>query len=314
MTQKIGPILNHLAASDREIQFRPSRHLSMANKAYLDFYGFTMDRTAYDYGALNVEGEKIIVQMFSPDRPKKTVLLLHGYLDHVGLLRRAIEHLTHRFYRVVSFDLPGHGLSGGRKGAIQDFSMYIRVLEALMQAMKQAMPGPYYGIGHSTGAAILLDTLLTRKSSDFDKLVLVAPLIRSHYWHLSAAGLRLLSVMPFLTRIRRTFYANSSDRSFLALTREDPLCIDAIPMNWLHALLRWNEKIRTAGRTDADILLLQGTRDRTVDWKYNLKFIRRCCTHLHVRLIDGGRHELLNEKKEIRDAVFREIVTFLREI
>jgi alpha-beta hydrolase superfamily lysophospholipase len=43
-----------------------------------------------------------------------TLLIVHGWISHTGRLRHAIAALHQRGYRIVAFDAPGHGRSGGR--------------------------------------------------------------------------------------------------------------------------------------------------------------------------------------------------------
>ena len=116
----------------------------------------------------------------------------------------------------------------------------------------------------------------------------------------------------FIKEISRHFRENSSDEQFLDFIKNDPLQSNAIPINWLDSLIHWNKEIQTYGPTNKETLLIQGTKDKTVEWEYNLNFIKKKFYNLHITLVKNGRHQLFNEKSEIRDEVFRNIVSFLK--
>ncbi|MCX7787732.1 MAG: alpha/beta hydrolase, partial [Spirochaetes bacterium] len=62
------------------------------------------------------------------ERPRNhvrgTVFLVHGYLDHSGSWSPVIKKILSERFVVVALDLPGHGVSGGIRGDIEDFSQY----------------------------------------------------------------------------------------------------------------------------------------------------------------------------------------------
>lgn len=313
MTEKkdIQKILNRLADSDQKINFKNPVHLSPDLQEYLNYYGFQLKNIDYHFGKIDINGTPIMVQMFSPKTCIGTVVLLHGYLDHVGILKNIIQHLNRQKYRVISYDLQGHGLSGGEKASVKSFSDYVLTLEELMNQTKKEISGPIYGIGHSTGGAILINYILKQPEAHFNKIILIAPLVRSKHWLLSKIGYYLIEPIPFMKEVHRKFRVNSSDKQFLSFIKNDPLQPKAIPIEWLHSLISWNEEIQTYNACDTETLLIQGTNDRTVEWKYNLNFIKEKFNHLHIKLIKNGRHQLFNEKPPIRDQVFKEIERFL---
>ncbi len=75
-----------------------------------------------------------------------TVLLLHGWGGRAGQLRGFVEPLISAGFRVVAYDGPAHGMSGGRRASILDFA---EALEAVASRV-----GPVHGlIAHSMGCA-----------------------------------------------------------------------------------------------------------------------------------------------------------------
>jgi alpha-beta hydrolase superfamily lysophospholipase len=304
-------VLERLSRWEKPLNFHIPVEITPDLKAYLDYYGFNLEEVDYHFGKVDIDHTKIIVQIFSPKKRKGTVFLLHGYLDHVGSLQNMIQFLVQQHYCVISYDLQGHGLSGGKSASVNKFSDYVFVLEKLMQRAREEMSSPFYIIGHSTGGAIAINYVLKKRDHHFNKMVLVAPLIRSSYWNLTKIGFYLAKPFPFFDDISRNFRQNSSNSTYLAFTKNDPLQPKAIPLNWVEALFTWNKKIQNFSPTDTNTCLIQGEKDKTVAWEHNLAFIKEKFPCLEVVPVKNGRHALFNEKKQIRDEVFGKIHQFL---
>ena len=165
-------------------------------------------------------------------------------------------------------------------------------------------------MGHSTGAAVALDHVLTSGHAAFDRIVLLAPLVRSYAWNLSRIGNWM--VRPFLAEVPRVFRANSSDADFLAFVESDPLQHRTVPLAWPLVVQAWNARLRGYPPSEKEVVVVQGTDDTTVDWKHNLAFLRGKLPRARIELIEGGRHHLANESAEPRKKVFDLIDAVLR--
>lgn len=254
---------------------------------------------------------RIAVQMWAPDDPKGTLLLLHGYYDHMALYRNVIDWALGMNLAVLACDLPGHGLSSGPRASINDFAEYQEVLSGLLdQAERLGLPAPWHLCGQSTGAAILIDYLLTGLPDEkrLGQSVLFSPLIRPRAWKRSHLTYRLLK--PFVKSISRRFTANSTDNEFLEFIRtRDPLQPRTLPTAWVGALASWVPKIEGAGACSNSPLIIQGDADGTVDWKHNLNVIEDKFRQPQILRIAGARHHLVNEQESIRRRYFN----YLRE-
>lgn len=75
------------------------------------------------------------------------VLLVHGWSGRAGQLGALVAPLVAEGHRVVAFDLPAHGRSGGSRSTLYEAA-------AAVQAVADAESGPLRGvIAHSFGAA-----------------------------------------------------------------------------------------------------------------------------------------------------------------
>ncbi|MDL4842682.1 alpha/beta hydrolase [Aquibacillus rhizosphaerae] len=311
---EIKNVLERLSNNQQLLDFKIPTDKNDDIKKYLHYYGLNMNHIDLHIGKVGVNNVNITAQIFRPQKSKGTVFLLHGYLSHVGLLKHIIQYFTDLDLTVFTYDLQGHGLSMGKTASVKDFSDYATILEKLLHTAGKEMSHPLYVVGHSTGAAIVIDYILRHPNHSFNKVIFAAPLVRSNYWHVSKLGVYMAKMFPFITEIKRNFRKNSSDQSYLHfVNNEDPLQADFIPMEWLKALIKWNKTIQVYNKTNTPTCILQGNKDKTVDWKYNVQFIQRKFNNLQVIQIDNGRHELFNETEQIRQIAFTRINKFIAE-
>jgi lysophospholipase len=258
-------------------------------------------------GWFDADHYRLVLHFFSPKKPKATVFVFHGYFDHTGLYGHLIRHLLERNFAVVMYDLPGHGLSSGAPTAISSFEQYQKVMNSAVSLCKGNVPDPFYAVGQSTGGAQLLDYLLCGKGKtlnrDFKKIVLLAPLVRPMGWQMGR--IIMATVKPFMSTWKRTFSINSNDGQFLRFIKEmDPLQSKFMSIDWILALKKWIAKVEHADRVDFDLVVIQGRKDFTVDWRHNIPVIERKISQVDVHYLPNAHHHLVNESEDIRKDIF----------
>jgi lysophospholipase len=130
-----------------------------------------------------VDGMTLRVARWHPDGDALgTVLVCVGRAEFIEKYFETVGELLERRLAVVVFDWRGQGLSGreldnSRKGHIDDFSLYERDLDAIAeQVLDPFCRRPWFALGHSMGAAILLAQARADRSP-FERLALIGPLI-----------------------------------------------------------------------------------------------------------------------------------------
>ena len=86
--------------------------------------------------------------------------------------------------------------------------------------------------------------------------------------------------------------------------RTDPLQVQKISVQWAGALIRWVENFLTALPVNCPLLLIQGTGDTTVDWRYNIPHIMEKFPQAQVHYLQGARHHLANESEQYQQEIF----------
>jgi alpha-beta hydrolase superfamily lysophospholipase len=285
------------------LPFSQARDESAQAQAYRRFYHLQFALAQHTrIGLLDVAGYQLVLQAWWPAQPRATLVLLHGYYDHVGLYGHLIEWALERGFVVLTADLPGHGLSTGDVASINDFAEYQAVLSALLgMAGQLQLPQPWHLCGQSTGAAIVIDYLLTGEPLvQLGESILLAPLVRPRGWWRSRLSYQL--VKPFVSSIPRHFYANSHDAAFIDFVQfHDPLQARVLPVAWVGALARWIPRLEAAPRSERSPLIVQGDADLTVDWRHNLAVLSDKFSQPRLCLVEDGRHHLANETSAIRE-------------
>ncbi len=278
---------------------------SSAMTAYFQYYGIHFENVNHFFGSFNSCGKVIASHIFIPDNPRGTVFLVHGYYDHTGMMKNLIRFCLNKQFAVAVYDLPGHGLSGGKRVTINDFSEYVTVLDDFIRICQNHLPEPFHSISHSTGSAVVFDYLNNTSNQVFTKIIFLAPLVRSSYWKLSKIGYFLVRL--FCENVPRKFNNNSSDTVFLEFVRKDPLQSKYVSLKFVGALFMWNKLIKDYSIMTKPVLVIQGNLDKVIEWKYNIRFLKKKIKPVNIKLINNARHHLVNENRLIRSDVFNSI-------
>ena len=272
---------------------------------YLTFYGL-VKQTNHSVELLAVElsdrTERIVLQRFSPAKPKAWALFHHGYFDHVGLFGHVIDFLLERDVGVFAFDQLGHGLSTGERAAIQSFDHYVDVLDAVLKRIDRVCPERLHWLGQSMGGAILLEYLQRNPERQTRELVLFAPLVRPYAWAVNRIYFWLAKQV--LTERPRTIASNASNAEFLYLQHHDPLQAEVLPVVWVQAMVNWSDVFVRYPASNRAPKIIQGHQDRTIDRRFGAKVIDARYANAQWLQIPEASHHLANESASIRAKMY----------
>ncbi|THB67727.1 MAG: hypothetical protein D6B26_01325, partial [Spirochaetaceae bacterium] len=95
-----------------------------------------------------------------------------------------------------------------------------------------------------------------------------------------------------------THTSGTTNPYYLKMARIDPLRVQYSNLDWVRALLRWDERNQAYGKTDAKTAVIQGSSDRVLDWEYNMEYLQARFTNANWYLISEAHHNLHHETGE----------------
>jgi lysophospholipase len=247
-----------------------------------------------------------------PDGPPRAhVALVHGYGDHSGRYRPAIDALVADGYAVHSFDYRGHGRAGGRRGHADRWSHFVDDLEVFWARVRRAAGGEKtFLLGHSHGGLMALHWL-ARDVQGLSGLVLSAPYLRLALTPpaLKVVAARLVGpVLPWLPIKSGLKAADlTRDEVIQAATLADPLYLDIATPGWFVESSRAQvQALATGPALKVPLLLLCGEKDGVASTVASRAFFESVASaDKTYKEYVGMRHEPMNEVG--RDEVFRDI-------
>ena len=274
-----------------------------------------------------------------PQAPRGTVLLLQGRGDFIEKYYEVVADLVARGFAVVTFDWRGQGgsqrlLADGSLNHLARFDDCVQDLVDLVDTeVLPRLPGPYFALAHSMGAAILLHAL-ARWPGLVQAGVLTAPMIAVSH-HLRPAGAELVARMcravglgarPVPAPRRRA--AALPEGGVEALLTSDPeraarprLVAEAAPhlvvgrptIGWVSEAFRACTSLRSAGTRRAiatPVLVVAGDDDRVVSTPAACAFAGGIA-HGSAVTLPGCAHDVMMERDPVRDGFWRAFDSFV---
>jgi alpha-beta hydrolase superfamily lysophospholipase len=262
-----------------------------------------------------VRGLPIAHREWLPDGDARgTVVIAHGINEHGGRYAHVAQRLTRDGWLVGALDHRGHGLSGGRRAAVERFDDWITDLDSYIDDVLVDAPRPRFLLGHSLGG--LIATVYTlRHQASLDGLILSSPSVMPPR-EMSPAALRagrLLSRWAAnLPVVGLRLDAVSRDPAVVRAYRDDPLVHlgKMRARTGAEALAAIGEVQRDIGRMRLPLLSLQGTVDLLVDPEAARWVDEHTGSPDHtLHIYEGLYHEVFNEPE--RDAVLDDVAGWL---
>ena len=244
--------------------------------------------------------EKIAVYSHdSVDAPRAAILMIHGLGEHAGRYNVWAERFNKAGIVFRAFDLPGHGLSGGKRGVMPEFSKVFSIIENLIEGLKNDFPGvPVFLYGHSLGGGLLLNMLIHVKP-EVTGAIVTSPTIRlSEEPPLFKVWLASISkkIMPGMTQQSglKTEYL-SHDPEVVAAYRHDPLVHGFISAGLFASMTEAGEEtLRRASEIKMPLLLTHG-RDDLITSPSGTIEVAGIVPSATLKLWDGAYHEVHND-------------------
>jgi acylglycerol lipase len=269
-------------------------------------------RHSTDY--FDAGGMVLYRQRWLPDgEPRAVVVLVHGLGEHSSRYRHVAAALNGARYAVLTFDLRGHGRSGGRRGDTR-FGPCLDDIDRLTDEAARAFPGrPCFLYGHSLGGLLVL-TYGLRRSGRVAGVVssgaaLLSPLREQRT---KVVAVRLLApVAPGLTLPTGLDpELISRDPTVVAAYRTDPLVHGRASLAFARdAIAAGDAALADAGTFSTPLLVLHGGADRITLPAGSRCFAAAVPGDCRLVAYDGLYHEIHNEPEQAR--VLADVVAWL---
>jgi lysophospholipase len=269
---------------------------------------------------------------------KGTVCVFTGRGEFIEKYFETVRDLRRRGFAVAVMDWRGQGRSSRRlpdprKGHVDSFSEFERDVETFMKrVVLPDCPPPYFALAHSMGGAVLLRAAHSGKRW-FERMVLAAPLIDLPYARSSLLlriPIRALRLAGFgasyvpgsnVDLMRESGFAGNpltSDpqryaRNASILEQDPAVGIGSPTVAWLDAAFETIVGFRAAdypSQIDRPILMVAAGDDTVVSGAAIENFAARLPAGSH-RVIEGARHEILQEQDFYRQQLWAAFDAFL---
>jgi alpha-beta hydrolase superfamily lysophospholipase len=121
---------------------------------------------------------EVYYQSWTPENTIGTLVVTHGLGEHSESYHRLAEGLAGSGWKIVVWDLRGHGQSEGKRGVIEKFSYFGDDLMTLLEIVRAQNQNhqPIVMLGHSMGGLITTSFILNRAPQSVRGVVLSSPL------------------------------------------------------------------------------------------------------------------------------------------
>ena len=241
------------------------------------------------------------------------IILVHGIGEHFGRYMKWASRFTTGGYAVYGADLPGHGLSGGKRGHISSYNNVDEIIDKLISYGKKDFPdAPVVLYGHSLGGGIALRYLL-RRQPEICCAIVTSPWLRLSFDppKLKVVLARAVkSIVPSFVQPSGLIVSHiSRDQEVVKEYQTDPLVHDLISVSLFNEAMTTAEYcLQNASLLSVPLLLMHGSGDKICSPEGSVQFAGSS-PNVDLKIWDGGFHELHNDI--IKDEVFGFITGWL---
>ena len=259
------------------------------------------------------DGTRLAQRRWDPDGTahglvRGTVLIVHGLGEHSGRYEHVAAFLIARGWRVVAYDLRGHGHSEGRRGAISHADDHLTDLTTVIDAVRSShlTPDPcLLLLGHSMGGAFAAQ-FAARGIRPIDGLILSSPALDPGLTSFQRIQLAIgTALTPGLALSNQLAVDKlSHDPAVVAAYQADPLVHDRVTPRLARAIVDAGaDAIDHAPQWTVPTLLLWAGDDRNVAPAGSARFAARAPQGVVTATVfPDWFHEIFNEPE--REQVF----------
>lgn len=248
-------------------------------------------------------------------KAKATIVINHGFAEHLGRYEYVAEVLCKAGYTVYRYDTRGHGQTLNKLGHVTDYVMWIKDCETMVELAKEQHPDlPVFMLGHSMGGLITAMYGIAYPHV-LQGQVFSGPAVNT----LPQANALNRTALKSLSKIKPDFMINNpvedaicSDPQVVEDYKNDPLVLHKASVKFLEQfLIKAPQYVQSNVQAyDYPCLLLYGTKDTIVPPEVTRGFYEAIGSEDKTIIkYDDLYHEILNEP--MKDTILKDIVEWL---
>jgi acylglycerol lipase len=269
----------------------------------------------YEFERKAFDGLSLYFQCWQAEQTQNGVIcLVHGMGEHSGRYEHWADLLNQAGYTVLTYDLRGHGKSGGQRGHINSFNDYLYDADDLLKEANDRFPDqPHFLYGHSLGSIIASNYVLRRKP----QLAGVVLTAFSNDTALKQQKVKILMAKVLGTLIPRLSMASgldptsiSRDPQVVSIYINDPLVHTIASVGFAKGSLEAIEwAYQHASEWTLPVLFMHGEKDRLAFVNGAREFAGKINGDCTLKIWPGLFHEVHNEPEN--DQVFEYLRNWL---
>ena len=211
------------------------------------------------------DGLEIRVRVAEVETPVADVVLTHGLGEYCGRYEHVAAAFATEGVRLWSYDLRGHGLSGGRRGDAVRYELLVEDLARMVERARSDA-NALFVMGHSLGGQITLSYLLEHGTNGLAGAVILSPWLRLAFlppkWRVLLAKAALFVLPGLCQKTPSDASQLSRDLEHLAAMPNPELCHDVISGRFFFAIEKAGARVLDrASELQLPILLIHGAAD-----------------------------------------------------
>ena len=248
---------------------------------------------------------KIVFKSWLVEKALAQIYIVHGFSEHIDNYQDVISLLNENGISCHIMNLPGHGLSEGIRGHIDDFQDYIDNLDLFFKSNPYQHPDlPVFLLGHSLGGAIV-NRFCLKNQVNINGIILTSPLfgfpLSNKIFSLMFRWLARKDKTRFFPKPFVFKHLNRTE-SKEKLYTSDPLRLHCIsPALFLELEKNITKTKISAGKLKTPLLIFASSKDKVVSFDAIARYYQNVSSK-DKKLVSYGEamHELLQEEEQVQ--------------
>lgn len=255
----------------------------------------------------------VAYEVVASKNAKASILMVHGMGEHCWRYNHVLEYFASQQLNVIRFDLPGHGLTSGKRGHIKSYDEVLDCVDYFLNHLKE-FGVPRFLFGHSMGGNIVLGELMYRKPKLAGAIVAspwVALTFKMGFFKSLMATIASKLIPSATKKNALAPEILSKDIEVVNQYQSDSLVHDFVSPRLFVEMSRVATMVQLrASRIRTHTLLYHGSGDQlTAPWA--TKAVSDAMPNSQFILYDSGYHEMHNEPNKTE--VLENIGQFIEE-